>query len=706
MLKINNKTDCCGCNACYNICPQNAISMIEDEKGFKYPVIDREKCINCGLCEKVCPILNKQIIKREQVAYAIKNNDEEIRKNSSSGGVFYLLAKYFIENHGIVCGASFNKDFGVEHICIDNESEIEKLMTSKYIQSDIGSSYTKVKKYLDDGKLVLFTGTPCQIEGLITYLCKDYTNLYTQDIICHGVPSPKIWKRYLEYIEETNNIDGKPIEVNFRKKSPSWNAYNLNIIYNSKKSYNCNHSNDKYMKLFLKNYIIRDSCFDCKFKKYERISDITLADFWGINQIIPNMEDDKGTSLVIAHTEKGKELIKKVSNNCQVISTNLDKAIKYNSSYIESAPMPKNREMFFKDIEKIGFEKAIDKYTKKPNLIKRLFAKIGKVKKIIIFLIIFILLVNFTSVVFNPSGTVNEWLQSRAITQYYNLKKNSIGVLFLGDSLVYSDISPYEIYKDNNIMSYDLATPSQFIWSSYYLLNEAYKTQKPKLVFLSTDSLIYGKEHESEIEKSKSIDSIKISINKIEMINDDEYNFNNFEKLSTIFPVLKYHNRWNGNIGEEDFKKFEKEEEGMYKGQYINNIQKAYKVKEGNNIEPKIPSECKEYLKKIKKICDNNNSKLILIRLPERTDFKDAKEEIKELSNQLNIEFLDLHDDYITNINWNTDTRDEGEHLNSNGAIKISKIVEKFITERYKIDEYKDSEWDYGLRIYEFLLNS
>ena len=200
MINIKDKSKCCGCSGCMNICPKNAIIMKEDKNGFKYPIVDKEKCINCGLCEKVCPILNNKKEQQKEIkAYACYNKNIEERLKSSSGGIFILLAKEILKRNGIVFGAAFDENFNVKHISIDNEKDIEKLMGSKYVQSNMGKVYKEVKEFLENGKYILFSGTPCQIEGLKKFLKKDYDKLYTQDIICHGVPSPKIWQMYLEY---------------------------------------------------------------------------------------------------------------------------------------------------------------------------------------------------------------------------------------------------------------------------------------------------------------------------------------------------------------------------------------------------------------------------------------------------------------------------------------------------------------------------
>lgn len=381
MIDIKNKEQCCGCHACYNICPKNAIIMQEDEKGFRYPIIDKDKCIQCGLCEKVCPIIKNAQIQNEPIAYAAYNKDEEIRKVSSSGGIFTLLAEVILEEKGVVFGASFNEKYEVYHTYIENENELEKFRGSKYLQSSINDTYKKTQEFLENGKYVLFTGTPCQIEGLKSFLRKDYDKLYTQDIICHGVPSPKVWNKYFQFREKEDR--DKPKKISFRNKDGGWKLFNMKFEY-SNFEYRKNKIEDIYMQAFLRNTSLRDSCYNCSFKKKNRISDITLADFWGIENILPEMDDNKGTSLVIVNSEKGQELLNKIIEKMIYKRVDLDSALKYNPSMTNSVNKEKNREKFFENLDKIEFDKLVKKYTYKPNIIRRIIGKIKRtIKKVI-----------------------------------------------------------------------------------------------------------------------------------------------------------------------------------------------------------------------------------------------------------------------------------------------------------------------------------
>lgn len=361
MIIIKNKKCCSGCSGCANICPQKCIAMVEDEEGFGYPQVDRSRCVNCGLCEKVCPILNKKRAKFiEPTAYAAYNNDEQIRMSSSSGGIFTVLAEYVIGKNGVVFGAGFDENFKVRHIMIDNIESLEKLRSSKYSQSDIGNTFCEAKKILNNGRVVLFTGTPCQIGGLINFLGKDYENLITQDIICHGVPSPAILKKYISFRQNKEN--SKVVRINFREKIKGWEKYSFVFSFENGKNYVCTPAKkDPIMKMFLHNKCLRPSCYECMFKTKYRLSDITLADFWGIRFVAPSMNDNRGTSLVLVHSPKGKKLFEEIQNKITFKQVNVEKAIKWNKSMTTSAK-PYKRDLFMKDFINEPFSKVVKKH--------------------------------------------------------------------------------------------------------------------------------------------------------------------------------------------------------------------------------------------------------------------------------------------------------------------------------------------------------
>lgn len=363
MIEILEKKDCCGCHACTNICPKKCISMDPDEEGFLYPNVNHNSCIKCGLCKSVCPILTKQLdIKKEPKAYACFNKNEEIRSKSSSGGVFSALADHVLESGGGIFGAGFNKDMEVIHQYVDKKEDLDILRMSKYVQSRIGETYKKAQELLDAGRKVLFSGTPCQIEGLKKFLRKDYENLLTQDLICHGVPSPAILKGYLKHRSEISG--SKVSKVEFRSKVTGWKKFSFLIKFENQTIYKKNPYRDQYMNMFLFNKNLRPSCHDCKFKKISRVSDITLADFWGVKNVAPDMDDNKGTSLVLIHSEKGAKFFEEIKDNLQIIEVDFQKAIKRNPMIKTSCKSHIRRTRLMRDFNKIPFKKFLRRHGK------------------------------------------------------------------------------------------------------------------------------------------------------------------------------------------------------------------------------------------------------------------------------------------------------------------------------------------------------
>ena len=298
MIHITDKKNCCGCSACVQRCPKQCISLTEDEEGFLYPYVNEESCVECGLCEKICPILNPQEETFPLQVIAAKNTNTEERLGSSSGGLFLPLAKSIINEGGIVFGADYDSNWEVHHVGVENISGLYALMMSKYLQSRIENTYKEAEKFLKCGRKVMFVGTPCQIAGLHGFLRhKVYPNLLTIDVVCHGAPSPGVWRQYLAetYSEEEF--------IKSRLKA----AAGKNSVLSSDIHYD-----NVYMKGFLSNLYLRPSCHDCKCKDGKHHSDISLGDFWGIDKFNPSFDDDKGVSLVLINTPKGKEFLQKV----------------------------------------------------------------------------------------------------------------------------------------------------------------------------------------------------------------------------------------------------------------------------------------------------------------------------------------------------------------------------------------------------------
>lgn len=361
MIKIKEKKNCCGCKACEIICPKNCIEMPVDEEGFWYPIVDKDKCIDCGMCEKSCPILNKASRKKsfDAKVYGAYSNNESIRINSSSGGMFSELAASVFEKNGAVFGCTMNDDFSfAKHIKVENVDDLPKLQGSKYLQSDTNITFEEVKNCLQNGQEVLYSGTPCQIAGLKSYLgkySKDY-NLVTVDIICHGVPSSNVWNCYKSAL--VKKFDSTVEKISFRNKSNGWQNYSLLCEFENKKEYKKFAGDDLYLRGFVADYYLRPSCYDCQFKGDNIKSDITLADFWGIDKVNPKFNDDKGVSLVVINSQKGQQIFDEIKDNKKItyFSENAEKGLEYNPSYYNSVKMKNMRKVFFKQFEKNGVE--------------------------------------------------------------------------------------------------------------------------------------------------------------------------------------------------------------------------------------------------------------------------------------------------------------------------------------------------------------
>jgi coenzyme F420-reducing hydrogenase beta subunit len=361
VIQIVDKQNCCGCYACYNICPPQCIHMQPDVEGFWYPVVEIDECTECGLCEQVCPILeNMSAGNYDPLAYACINNNEAIRLGSSSGGLFTLIAEQVIEGGGVVFGANFNEHFEVEHRCVELKEELVKLRGSKYLQSRISETYKQAKQLLKSGRKVLFTGTPCQIAGLKSYLGKSYDNLLCVDIICHGVPSPEVWKKYIDYRQAKAASAAQ--RISFRRKDDGWKRYSVSFLFENNTEYRQTLDKDLYMRAFLKNVCLRPSCYACEFKTIHRESDITLADFWGIQSMLPDMDDDKGTSLIFVNSQAGKAMIEQIAVKMQFKDVDINEAVKYNSAAIKSVAPNPNREKFFKELHELSFDELVKKY--------------------------------------------------------------------------------------------------------------------------------------------------------------------------------------------------------------------------------------------------------------------------------------------------------------------------------------------------------
>ena len=361
MNEICSKKQCIGCLNCYNSCKFSAIKIVKDELDFLYPIIDGDNCKKCGLCKKVCPILSNSYNTQNNKCYACYNIEESIRLRSSSGGIFYLLAKFAIDNGGIVYGAGFNKKHQLIHMSAKNLKDLKKLMGSKYVQSNLNNIFLEIKSNLDSNILVYFSGTPCQVSALKKYLGKDYLNLITQDFICHGVGSNKVLNMHLDKIMQEYNIK-RINKIDFRNKTTGWKNFSFSL----NKKYIKDLNSDIFMKTFLKNLCLRESCYHCSFKGNKRASDLTLGDFWQVENVIKNIDDDKGVSCAIINTIKGEKIFSKIVDKMNLYEVSYDDISKNNIALEHTSIYNSHRELFIKNIIDNGDLSNIDdKYYRK-----------------------------------------------------------------------------------------------------------------------------------------------------------------------------------------------------------------------------------------------------------------------------------------------------------------------------------------------------
>lgn len=368
--------NCCGCGACVAICPIHCIEMRENEEGFFYPKADMEKCLDCRMCERVCPEIDVRYYdKKDQCveAYAAICDEEEIRQNSSSGGIFYPVAAKILEQGGIVFGAAMSEDgMFVQHIGVERLEELKTLMGAKYVQSAIGNVYEQVRQNLEQRRIVLFTGTPCQIAALHSYLGDNRKDdLFTMDFICHGVPSPGVWKRYLA------ETVGSASFVSFRDKTEGWKSFSLKVIDRNGKEIRQRENQNPYMRGFLNHLYCRYSCHNCKYKGIERNSELTLGDFWKVQSFLGDIDDDKGTSLVLVQNDRGKELITSLvgEEKIRIFQVDVTEAAKSNPMMTESITFNKKRSLFYRMIENKSICDSVEICLKR-NLFERIEGKL------------------------------------------------------------------------------------------------------------------------------------------------------------------------------------------------------------------------------------------------------------------------------------------------------------------------------------------
>lgn len=357
-IDLSIETNCCGCMACEAACPRGAISMIENDKGFIYPNIDESKCINCGICLNVCDFRKEPKTESNiEKAYSLVVNDKNILRNSSSGGAFTALSDVVLSRSGYVVGSIMDRNFNIKHIVANNERERDLMRESKYVQSCTLGIWRRIQEMLDQGKEVLFTGTPCQCAALRSFLGKDYDGLIVVDFLCHGVPNNRMFKDFIDYLNTTTKTP--VVGFSFRNKIYGWNSNSINYSISSNGKINSNWINQTYYSFFSNNFSLRPACYRCPYRSLHRPSDITIADFWGIERLTGCKSRD-GVSLVLVHSEKGQSMMEKIKSSCSVIEYPTE-AVKFRIWIAPPKPHVKYEE-FWKMYKDGGYVALVNSY--------------------------------------------------------------------------------------------------------------------------------------------------------------------------------------------------------------------------------------------------------------------------------------------------------------------------------------------------------
>lgn len=430
MINITRKEECCGCKACGDICGKMAITFSTDKEGFWYPVVNKELCVECGLCEKVCPVLKKAtFVERYEKPrfYAAYAKDEDIRLDSTSGGIHSTLAKAKYQKHAFIGGAVYNIDHSCSHVVSDDPLLLPKIRSSKYLQSSMEGQYKAVKSLLKEGEEVLYCGTPCQIQGLYKYLNKEYENLTTIDFICKGVNSPKVFQSYINNLE--SQYGSKAVEIKAKNKKWGWHKFSMRVNFANGKQY----VKDRYHDAFFVGYLqyggfSRPSCYECRFKGIPQKADITLADFWGIERLDKSMDQDKGTSLVIINSDKGQKLFNSIKEQIVFKEFSMQQALGGNQAAVLSIKATKeNRKAFFDAIDTMPFNKVADTFFPMPSLMRSLFNRMKRINHL---------------VMIACKYTTNKGLSMSAWLLFYRMN-------FLSKQIIRNKRLAFNNYKDN-----------------------------------------------------------------------------------------------------------------------------------------------------------------------------------------------------------------------------------------------------------------
>lgn len=385
-MNIANKVDCTGCSACAAIC--HHLTMTMDDEGFRYPQLDPVGCNSCAQCRQICPMsadnnteirqhpgpVNMDTLAQSEYpqVFAAWNKNDAVRKESSSGGVFSLLANQVIAVGGLVVGAGFTDDLQLRHILVDKIESLQILRGSKYLQSDLGDVIIHIKTALVEGRQVFFTGTPCQVAGLKSYLKCEYDGLMTCDLVCHGVPSEKLFRKYIK--ESEGQHGGKAVAVSFRSKKAGWKRFSVKIDFDNGCVSEIPLDQDSFMRLFLADLCLRPSCYHCPFATIPRQGDISLADYWGVAPAHPGIDDDRGVSLILVNTEKGADMFNRVEGDMIVHPSDLARAVACNPCVIRPVHLNHERQDFMFDVDRLTLDQLIKKYIRQPSWIRRRYS--------------------------------------------------------------------------------------------------------------------------------------------------------------------------------------------------------------------------------------------------------------------------------------------------------------------------------------------
>lgn len=379
MIELADKGLCSGCAACRAVCPKSAIVMRPDSEGFLYPVIDTKACISCGKCRSVCPVLNRPQPREPQAVYAAIAKDTDLRLESSSGGVFSLLARQTLAKGGLVFGAAWDYDnYAVRIISVRDESGLAALRGSKYVQADVGNAYVQVREALQKGINVLYSGTPCQIAALNRVLGKPYANLLTVEVICHATPSPLAFRKYAAQRERA--AGAKITRIFSRSKNCSWKRYAMSLSFHDKDiAYLKSLTEDVFLRGFLRELYNRPSCHHCMVRELRSGADLTLGDYWNVHQKFPAMDDDRGTSVILVNTDKGSQMVETIRGMCQMTASDYEDVRRTNPAVYRSSPPHPRRRFFFARVQQSGDFDSLVLRLLRPTLVARARHLCGRV---------------------------------------------------------------------------------------------------------------------------------------------------------------------------------------------------------------------------------------------------------------------------------------------------------------------------------------